>query len=134
MLLERMLVMGLIIANNLKKKRKQLGLTQQLMSDLINLERSTYAYYETGKTAPSIETAAKICALFDCKIEDLLNEEIDENLVAEKSTFTLKRKDDSIPTIKVASRLITKITKLSPADRLEVEKLIDELIDKKAKK
>ena len=126
--------MGLIIANNLKKKRKQLGLTQQLMSDLINLERSTYAYYETGKTSPSIETAAKICALFDCKIEDLLTEEIDENLVAEKSAFTLKRKDDSIPTIKVASRLITKITKLSLADRLEVEKLIDELIDKKAKK
>ncbi len=127
--------MGLIIANNLKKKRKQLGLTQQLMSDLINLERSTYAYYETGKTSPSIETAARICALFDCKIEDLLIEEVEENLVAEKSTFTLKRKEeDPIPTIKVASRLITKITKLSLNDRLEVEKLIDELIDKKAKK
>ena len=122
--------MGLILAHNLQKKRKQLGLTQQLMSDLLNLERSTYAYYETGKTTPSLETLAKLAALYGCNIEDLL---VEEDVVAEEPNFSLVKQDPTAP-IKVAKRLISKIATLPLKDRLEVEKLVDDLIAKKADK
>jgi len=121
---------SMIIANNLKTKRKQLGLTQQLMSDLLNLERSTYAYYETGKTTPSIETLIKLCDMFDCDILEIIRPA--EDVVAEESGFTLKKEDTNAP-IKVAKRLISKISMLPLKDRLEVEKLVDDLLSKKAK-
>ena len=124
--------MSLSLARNLKLKRKQLGLTQQLMSDLLNLERSTYAYYETGKTSPSLETLSKLAAMFDCSIEDLLRE-TDAGLLSEESDFTLKKPDPTEP-IRVAKRLISKIAMLPLSERLEVEKLVDELIENKTEK
>ena len=124
--------MSLSLARNLKLKRKQLGLTQQLMSDLLNLERSTYAYYETGKTSPSLETLSKLAAMFDCSIEDLLRE-ADPGLLSEESDFTLKKPDPTEP-IRVAKRLISKIALLPLSERLEVEKLVDELIENKTEK
>jgi len=124
--------MSLSLARNLKLKRKQLGLTQQLMSDLLNLERSTYAYYETGKTSPSLETLSKLAAMFDCSIEDLLRE-ADSGLLSEESDFTLKKPDPTEP-IRVAKRLISKIAMLPLSERLEVEKLVDELIENKTEK
>lgn len=128
---------SMIIANNLKKRRKQLGLTQQLMSDLISVERSTYAYYETGKTYPSPETFLRICSMFDCTFEELLTEEKEDNdslIVAEDPNFSLKKEDQIICSIKVAKRLISKISELPLKDRLEVENLVDKLLDEKTKK
>ena len=97
---------------------------------MLNLERSTYAYYETGKTTPSLETLAKLSALYGCNIEDLL---IEEDVVAEEPDFTLAKQDPTAP-IKVAKRLISKIATLPLKDRLEVEKLVDNLIAKKSDK
>ena len=117
---------SLITANNIKAKRKKLGLTQQLISDLLNIKRSTYAYYETGKTTPSIETMYKLAEVFECDIEDLIKPE--EVLVAEEPEFSLKKEDPSSK-LKVAKRLISKISMLPIKDRLTVEKLVDELLD-----
>lgn len=120
--------MSLVLANNIKVKRKQMGLTQQIMSNLLNLERSTYAYYETGKTSPSLETLAKLAELFGCTIEELLKEP--EILLREEAGFTLK--ENPLDSIRVAKRLIDKISQLPLNDRLQVEDLVDELLDKNA--
>jgi len=37
----------------LRKYRKNAGLTQKQVAEALNVERSTYAYYETGTTHPS---------------------------------------------------------------------------------
>ncbi len=121
--------MGLTLANNLKIKRRQLGLTQQLISNLLNLERSTYAYYETGKTTPSVETLAKLSELFDCSIEELLT--VPATVLREDPVFTLK--EDTLTPVKVAKRLINKISALNLDDRLVVEELVDKLLDEKNK-
>lgn len=57
--------------NNLKKLRKDCALTQQQVAEALGLERSTYTYYETGKTDPSVSTLQKIMVLFNCSFSDI---------------------------------------------------------------
>lgn len=49
-----------MFAENLKKFRKLAGLRQDDIAKVIGLDRSAYAYYETGKTEPSIINLVKI--------------------------------------------------------------------------
>ena len=44
----------------LKYYRHECGLTQQQVADRLKIERSTYTYYETGKTKPDINTLIKM--------------------------------------------------------------------------
>lgn len=57
--------------NKLKEIRKKCALTQQQVADALGVERSTYTYYETGKTDPSISTLQKIMVLFDCEFDEI---------------------------------------------------------------
>ena len=63
------------IAWTLKKFRENSGYTQQQMADALNIDRSTYAYYETGKTNPSLGTLMKIKDILNVSLEDLLESE-----------------------------------------------------------
>lgn len=64
------------IGDRLKKFRQRMGYTQKQISDLLNIERSTYSYYETGKTTPDIMTICKLADIFNEKISDILEGEI----------------------------------------------------------
>ena len=63
------------ISSALKKFREGSGYTQQQMADALGIDRSTYAYYETGKTSPSIKTLLKIKDILNVSIEELLESE-----------------------------------------------------------
>lgn len=60
-----------MIINNLKYYREKCGLTQQQVADALNINRSTYTYYEKGKTEPSIYTLQKIMLLFDVGFREI---------------------------------------------------------------
>lgn len=49
----------------LKQCRKNAGLTQQQIASVLNVERSTYAYYEVGKTSPSCSFVLKIAKILN---------------------------------------------------------------------
>ena len=49
----------------LKYYRHECGLTQQQVADRLKIERSTYTYYETGKTKPDINTLIKIAKVYN---------------------------------------------------------------------
>ena len=49
----------------IKELRKSLGLTQQEFSDRIQIDRSTVAGYETGKTNPTNGAISLICREFN---------------------------------------------------------------------
>lgn len=51
--------------------RKKRGYSQQEMSDLINIARTTYTGYETGRFAPSLEKSIKIKEVLRYKKDDL---------------------------------------------------------------
>ena len=59
----------------LKTLRRKNGLTQQQVADLLRMERSTYAYYETGRSTPSINTVIKLARMYKVNLYNFLNEQ-----------------------------------------------------------
>ena len=55
--------------------------SQQDMADMLNISRSTYTYYETGKSEPGQEKLKKICDILNIDYNTLLGY-ADEGLVA----------------------------------------------------
>lgn len=66
------------LSQRLKRLRNYNEFTQQQVADALNIDRSTYAYYETGKTEPNMETTIKLAKLFKVSISELLTGESDE--------------------------------------------------------
>jgi transcriptional regulator with XRE-family HTH domain len=64
-----------MLSKTLKKLRKNSGYTQQNVADALHLERSTYSYYETGKTIPDINTIIKLAKIFNVSYIDIFEEE-----------------------------------------------------------
>lgn len=59
----------------LRSLREKCGFTQEQVAKTLNIDRSSYTYYETGKTEPSIASLIKLSNLFKVPIEDLLGSE-----------------------------------------------------------
>ena len=57
--------------NNIKKLRKQSGLTQEELASLLKMDRSTIAMWETGKSMPRAAKLPELARLFSCAIDDL---------------------------------------------------------------
>ena len=55
--------------------RRKLDMTQDQVAEHLGLSRSTYAYYETGKTEPNYQTLVKLAKLFDVTVDYLLSGE-----------------------------------------------------------
>ena len=66
-----------MISVTLKRLRQNNSFTQQQVADALNIDRSTYAYYESGKTTPDINALIKLARIFNVSFNDLLE---DENL------------------------------------------------------
>ena len=60
------------IASNLRMYRERAGYSQKQVADLLEIDRSTYTYYELAKTTPSIATVMKLARLFEIDCTDLL--------------------------------------------------------------
>lgn len=54
-----------MVSESLKKVRKEHKLTQQDIADVLGIDRSTYTFYETGKTSPSITTLHKLSNIYN---------------------------------------------------------------------
>ena len=60
------------IIRNLRKER---GFTQQQVADYLNLDRSTYAYYESGRSKASIAIVVKLAHFYQVRYAALLGPE-----------------------------------------------------------
>ncbi len=70
-----------LLAANLKMLRLQHGLTQKQVADALNIERSTYTYYERGRTLPTFSTIQKLARIFDVSIDTMAGVDL-QNLTA----------------------------------------------------
>ena len=61
------------IGNTIKKIRKEKGLTQLQIADLINMYRSNYSKVESGERDLSLEAVNKIAKHFGMTIDELVN-------------------------------------------------------------
>ena len=56
-----------MIGKNLQILRKKKDLTQEALADLIGVARQTVAKWESGDSAPDLETAARIASVLVTK-------------------------------------------------------------------
>lgn len=64
-----------MLSQTLKRLRENSGYTQQQIANALSVERSTYSYYETGKTTPDIKTLSKLAKIFNVSLSEILESE-----------------------------------------------------------
>lgn len=64
------------VGKKLRNLREKCGYTQQQIANVLNIDRSTYSYYETGKTNPDISTLIILADVFSVSIEELFGQEL----------------------------------------------------------
>ncbi len=63
-----------MIGDRLKKARLDCGLTQQQVADLLGIDRSSYTYYETGKSKVTTQTLRLLSVVYGVDFNSLLYE------------------------------------------------------------
>ena len=63
------------LSKKLRDLREKCGYTQQQIANALNIDRSTYSYYETGKTSPDIPSLIVLANVFSVSIEELLGQD-----------------------------------------------------------
>jgi transcriptional regulator with XRE-family HTH domain len=61
------------VSANLIALRKRRGLTQQGVADILNIKRTAYASYETGRVNMDIELLQKLAKYYSITIDAILN-------------------------------------------------------------
>ena len=61
-------------AANLKRLRKQRGLTRKDMAEELKIKVSSYGFYEQGRTLPSLANALLIANILDVSFYDLVSD------------------------------------------------------------
>ena len=71
------------LAKTLRRLRVTAGYTQQNIADILNINRSTYTYYETGKTMPDIHTLKILSNVLNVPIDIFLEEDPGAAIIAD---------------------------------------------------
>lgn len=66
------------IARQLRLLRESNHVNQQQVAQALHISRSSYAYYETGKTRPELENLVRLAWLYDVSLEFILGLEKDQ--------------------------------------------------------
>lgn len=61
------------IGEFIKKKRKEKGLTQQALGDLVGVSFKAVSKWECGNSIPDISILTKVCEILEISIEELLD-------------------------------------------------------------
>ena len=60
--------------NSIQSRRTRLGITQEELAAVIEVDRSTIAKWETGKALPRAELLPKLARALNCSIDNLLSD------------------------------------------------------------
>lgn len=94
----------LAFAEKLRYLRQSSGMTQQELSAHLGLERSTYAYYETGSTEPSLDKLKRISEEFQVSLDDMIGiQYAAPNLARQSNTVFLSNEEFSSGARRIAN-------------------------------
>ena len=65
-------------ANNIKSIRKENQLSQEQLAEQLGVSRQSVSKWESGQSYPEMDKILLICKLFDCDINELMNDSIKE--------------------------------------------------------
>ncbi len=60
------------IRYKIKELRKEKGLTQKQLAELLNKSKTAYASWEQGLSEPGVNDLRKLCKIFEISADDLL--------------------------------------------------------------
>lgn len=116
----------------LRKTRKSKGMIQKQVADILKIDRSTYSYYETGKTQLDIKTALALCEIFGITLNGFLNQ---DNVIAESKLVTdIKRYQKSereIPLSQYEHQLLKLVGQMDNCQRAQVIIKAQDIIEEK---
>lgn len=116
------------LGKSLREYRKRQGWNQQFIADQLNIDRSTYSYYESGRTSPSIDSLIRLSKIFNVSVDELLNVQRNEPLVVAENPPPY----DPAPQIALTQAERARIIKMRQLDN-ESREMIDKLIDEQLK-
>ena len=76
------------IDERLRELRIKSGYTQNQIAKILNIDRSTYSYYEIGKTTPDISNLMTLAKIFNISISELLADEPGPYIIADSGAKT----------------------------------------------
>ena len=63
------------IGENIARQRKRLGLTQEELAEKMNVSAQAVSKWENDLSYPDIETLCKLADLFECSLDELVNDQ-----------------------------------------------------------
>lgn len=110
--------MDLPIGEEIARRRKQRGITQQELAVFMNVSKASVSKWETGQSYPDITSLPLLAAYFDCSVDELLildsqlsPKEIQRIYQLLKDAFKQKHQAKSSRWHKVLSNAITLVTR-----------------------
>lgn len=76
---------------NLYTLRKNKGISQEQLAELVDVSRQSVSKWETGEAYPTVENIFKLCNVLNCKMNELINEKLaDFDLLSDEIKNTKK--------------------------------------------
>lgn len=73
--------------------RKKKGMSQEDLAEKLNVSRQSVSKWESNNTYPETDKIVQICSIFDCSMDDLINDKITDISKVERTT---KKKENII--------------------------------------
>ena len=78
-------------SENLYTLRKNKGISQEQLAELVDVSRQSVSKWETGEAYPTVENIFKLCNVLNCKMNELINEKLaDFDLLSDEIKNTKK--------------------------------------------
>lgn len=106
------------IGKNLHLLRSVHDLSQDTISEALNISRSSYRALEAGDRIPSLETACALSEYYEISLETLITFDISEYILSQLKISSDKSK---------ASEFLAKYLKLSHGAKVQIRSRISEL-------
>ena len=100
--------------DNLKLLRKNKKMSQEELAEKMNVSRQSVSKWETGEAYPEINNILQLCKVFNCKINDLVNDSIIDmdEMDEEVKTSAVKFKESKQKKVKGISKAVSVIASI----------------------
>ena len=101
--------------NNLKKLRKTKKLSQEDLAEKVGVSRQSVSKWETGDAYPEMNNIFMLCKIFNCKINDLLSNNLEdfESFDEEVKMNVVKFEKTKQQKVKTIAKILSLIGKIS---------------------
>ena len=104
------------VEDSLKKVRKEHNFKQREVAEALGIDRSTYSFYETGKTNPPLETVFALCRIYNVSVGYLLGQEAN-NPAARKMDYDVSSGIDPIAFLEKDEQMLLMYYRISDDEK-----------------